>query len=364
MTRHWAMSLFNEGMTTMTVDYSALTTRLSKAEVAAYRAQSKASRAPWASLTPGTTVFLVFLSSVGVILLLVFAGFAVAGVVSVVRGSGNLSLLVPGVLVLIVAALAVAGARRAIKLGNGPWARRARIARFARANGMRYSPVQKAPDYPGMIFQTGRDRVVIDRVTTTNDRPVDMGNFRCVRGPEGVRTTHTWGYIALQLDRKLPNIVLDPKAKTTILGSSLPGALDKSQVLHLEGDFDRYFTLYCPADYERDALYIFTPDLMALLVDNAAPFAVELIDTWMLIYAPGMFDMTKPATLRRLFTIADKVGVKALHQTKNYADSKAGGFDANTVAPQGALLKRGVRVAVIVVLAIMLLLALLWAFAR
>src|SRR4051794_31018434 len=127
---------------TSTVDYSALTSRLSKAQVAEYRAQSKASRAPWASLTPGRTVFLVLLSSLGVILLLIFVGFAVAGVVSVVRGSGNLSLLGPSVLVVVVAVLAVAGARRAIKLGNGPWSRRARIARFAHANGMRYSPEQ------------------------------------------------------------------------------------------------------------------------------------------------------------------------------------------------------------------------------
>ena len=273
-------------------------------------------------------------------------------------------MLAPAVVVVVIAALAVAGTRRAITLGNGPWARRARIARFAQANRMQYSPQQKAPDYPGMIFQTGRDRVVIDRVTRTDGRLIDMGNFRCVRGPEAAQTMHTWGFIALRLDRTLPNILLDPKAKTTVLGSSLPGALNKSQVLHLEGDFDRYFTLYCPADYEQDALYIFTPDLMALLIDNVAPFAVELIDKWMLIYAPGMFDMTKPATLRRLFAIADTVGVKALHQTQNYADTKAGGSDANTIAPQGTRLKRGVRGAVIVALAIMLLLALLWAFAR
>lgn len=48
-------------------------------------------------------------------------------------------------------------------------------------------------------------------------------------------------------------------------------------MLSLEGDFDRYFTLYCPGDYERDALYVFTPDLLALLIDESRHFAANAL---------------------------------------------------------------------------------------
>jgi hypothetical protein len=126
--------------------------------------------------------------------------------------------------------------------------------------------------------------------------------------------------------------------------------LDRKQILHLEGDFDEHFTLYCPQQYEQDALYIFTPDLMALLIDEASPYDVELVDQWMFVYSSRPFQMTEPAVLQRLFTIADTVGAKALDQTEHYADDRIGDPAANFVAPQGARLKRGVSVFGVVVI--------------
>ena len=127
-------------------------------------------------------------------------------------------------------------------------------------------------------------------------------------------------------------------------GSNLPASFDKSQILSLEGDFDQYFTLYCPKAYERDALYVFTPDLMALLIDNAAPFDVEIVDDWMFVYSAKPFRSTEPAVYQRLFQIVDTVGAKTLSQTDRYVDENIGQFAANIVAPQGARLKRGFSV--------------------
>lgn len=146
--------------------------------------------------------------------------------------------------------------------------------------------------------------------------------------------------------------MLDSKANNSIFGSNLPATLDRKQILHVEGDLDRYFTLYCPAQYEQDALYIFTPDLMALLIDEAAPFDVELVDDWMFVYATHPFDMTDPAVLQRLLTIAGTVGATALRQTERYSDARVGDFDADVVAPQGARLKRGIPVAAIAIVTV------------
>src|SRR5690606_19662771 len=128
-------------------------------------------------------------------------------------------------------------------------------------------------------------------------------------------------------------------------GSNLPVTFDRTQVLSLEGDFDRYFRLYCPREYERDALYVFTPDLMALLIDNAAPFDVEIVDDWMFVYSSKPFPAAQPAVYQRLLNIVETVGSKTLSQTDRYRDERAAvPFEANVVAPQGTRLKRSVSV--------------------
>src|SRR5690606_7535742 len=111
-----------------------------------------------------------------------------------------------------------------------------------------------------------------------------FGNLRYVTGSGKSRSVHQWGFLAVGLDRRLPHMVLDSRANNRMLGlSNLPAGFRRDQILSLEGDFDRYFTLYCPKEYERDALYVFTPDLMALLIDEAAPYDVEVVDHWMLV---------------------------------------------------------------------------------
>ena len=123
----------------------------------------------------------------------------------------------------------------------------------------------------------------------------------------------------------------------------------QEQRLSLEGNFDDYFTLYCPRQYERDALYVFTPDLMALLIDEASPFDVEIVDDWMFVYANVPFQTGDANMYARLFRIIDTVGAKTLTQTDRYVDERVGNFAANIVAPQGARLKRRVSVGAVIV---------------
>jgi hypothetical protein len=154
-------------------------------------------------------------------------------------------------------------------------------------------------------------------------------------------------------------MVLDSKANNGLFGgTNLPATFDKDQILSLEGDFDQYFTLYCPKAYERDALYVFTPDLMALLIDNAAPFDVEIIDDWMFVYSATKFPSAQPAVYQRLLSIVETVGAKTVTQTDHYRDERAAvPFAANIVAPQGTRLKRSVSVGAIILIVVA---ALIW----
>jgi hypothetical protein len=144
----------------------------------------------------------------------------------------------------------------------------------------------------------------------------------------------------IQLERNLPHMVLDSRINNAELGglvlkSNLPEGFKKDQKLSLEGDFDKYFTLYAPKGYERDALYVFTPDLMALFIDEVSTFDGEIVDNQLFIYGEQKFDLTNQAQLERIFQIIETVGTKAIRQTKHYADERVGDKTIDFVAAPG-----------------------------
>ena len=89
-----------------------------------------------------------------------------------------------------------------------------------------------------------------------------------------------------------------------------------NQVVLLEGDFNSYFTLYAPQGYGTDVRYVLTPDLMALLVDEAGSYDVETIDDTLVIYARKEFDLGDPATHERLLRLLATVGAKTVLRTR------------------------------------------------
>ena len=258
-------------------------------------------------LPTGSSMGIVF----GVIALaaaLVFGSlvFTVIGaIVDAVASSGSgligmLFLVIPSVLIVGgIAAILVAFVRNRRTREE----RMYRLDRFARANAMSYLPQFDNPGLPGMIFSLGSSRQATDLVRGERPRFVEFANYRYVTGSGKNRTTHAWGYVAVKLDVPLPHIVLDAAGNNGLFGSNLPQVFDKDQRLSLEGDFDRFFSLYCPAGYERDALYLFTPDIMARFIDNAAALDVEIVDDWLFLYAKRDFSTLDPATWAWLFSV-------------------------------------------------------------
>ena len=336
-----------------TIDYAPLTTAVTPAEAKAFRQANQSSLRYSSGSTVAQVVILVVVGTVFAFILLGFTGVIISIIVSVAEGGagGGVAVLVFAVLFLGLIVLVVALAIRGVLGTGGRWVRWLRLDRFARANGLDFSPQDPNPQYPGAIFGQGRSRVAIDHLRSATDRFLDYGNYRYVTGSGKNSTTHNWGFMALQLDRSLPHMVLDSKANNGLFGgTNLPAIFTKDQVLSLEGDFDQYFTLYSPKQYERDALYVFTPDLMALLIDEAAPFDVEIIDKWMFVYSATPLDMSQPAIHQRLLRIVDTVGAKTLSQTDRYVDDRVVSFASNLVAPAGQRLKRGVSIGAIIVL--------------
>ena len=296
-------------------DARPLTDPVDRAALAAYARSAAAS----GSGVSGAQIFGAVFAGVAVVMML--GMFGTGGAAMLASRLGVASGLIPVLLVLIAVAVVVVAIVFWLRSRR---IRQYRLASFAAANGMTYEPSLSDPALPGMIFSLGSGRVSTDLVRGSSPRFVEFANYRYTTGSGKDRQTHPWGYIAIHLDVPLPNIVLDAIGNNGLFGSNLPARYAKHQRLSLEGDFDRYFALYCPEGYERDALYLFTPDIMARFMDSAAAFDVEIVDDWLFLYAQRQQVSTlDPATWARMFATVGAV-IDKLAQWARWRDERLG----------------------------------------
>ncbi|GAA2534999.1 hypothetical protein GCM10009860_14200 [Microbacterium mitrae] len=254
--------------------------------------------------------------ALGAFFFLGFGGLIVGGALS--RGHASANGLGAGVVMGLVGAL-LAGLvawytyRMRFDQAMRLWA-------FARANDLTY--VGRHTDkYNGMLFDVGGGRLHTSVLRTNTVRPVEFGNYQYTTGSGKSQQTHHWGYVAVRLENLLPHIVLDAEGNNGFFGSNLPIRIDRDQHLSLEGDFDRYFRLYCPQGYERDALYLFTPDVMVRFIDNAAELDVEIIDDWVYFYAKNPLVGLDPRMWAWLYSVVDSFLVK-VDQWERWRDDR------------------------------------------
>ncbi|RLK52170.1 hypothetical protein [Microbacterium telephonicum] len=344
-------------------DFRPLTEPVERAAARAHVQQLKQSGRLPADAAPVIAIVVIAI----VVGVFVVFGIIAVGILTTALGAlsggsplGGVFTIVP----LLVIGLGIAGAVyaivRAVRGSSGE--RVYRLDRFAQANGMRWFARADAPPLPGMLFGVGHSRRATDIVRGDRPRLVEFANYRYKTGSGKNETTHAWGYVAVRLAQPLPHIVLDATSNNSLFGSNLPASFDRGQRLSLEGDFDDHFALYCPAGYERDALYLFTPDIMARFIDSAAALDVEIVDDWLFLYAKRDFSTLDPATWAWLFSVVGALLGK-LAQWERWRDDRLTGDAAGLpfaapagslrppvgVAPQGRRLARGIPWAAIVI---------------
>ncbi len=229
---------------------------------------------------------------------------------------------------------------RALGAPSRPRSRKAAgLRREAALRGFGYLPTLDGPGLPGLLFRAGSRVRASDLVDArASATPFLAGSvIGQYADDSSIPRTIAGSFVAIPLPSDVPNIVLLGKGLGILrqAGVSLAG----HQRLSLEGDFDRSFTLHCPAGYERDALYIFAPDLMQLLVDTTARCDVELVDGWMFVYsAPGRY--RDAGAIDGLVRTTERVQDKLRRQTSRYSDDRsarlapATGAAPRTVSPE------------------------------
>lgn len=314
----------------MKLDFSTLSTPVTRAEIDEYRLEREGkNKLTFASYLVGAIV----------------AGGLVCSFVWL--APGGYAPFAALVVVMGVACLLALAAYRGVVSNYG---KKIRLNRLAESNGLRYKHDERNIDgYAGLIFGAGHSKVIHDVLVAADG--TEMGNYTYVTGGGKSRSTHNRGFIKIKLPRRLPHMVLDAKHNNFWALSNLPAIFDKSQVLSLEGDFNNYYTLYAPKQYERDALYVFTPDVMAAFVDRGAKYDAEVIDDYLYIYHSVHFQLDSEDELLSLQAIVNTLGNEMQQQTQRYQDERVTAAKANVVAHEGARLKRGVNYIVVAIVA-------------
>ena len=315
------------------LDFTPLGLEVTKADVAAYKAKQPRSKLSDKKIFIGASLL------GGVLVGVMLTGAVIA---AINQNTGLIFLLLPiwVIMSLGIGFLTVFGY-------NYRYKRFVRIDRFAIANGLTFTFDQPSPSYPGMIFDEGRSRELRELLSFPGN--TEIGNYVYVTGSGKSRSTHNYGYVRIKLDRKLPHMVLDARHNNFLAFSNLPDTFDKSQTLSLEGNFDTYYTLYAPQQYERDALYVFTHDVMAVLIDSGAKYDMEVIDDTLFIYHTVHFDLTSQAQLEGILAITQRIGNELKDQTERYRDERVLDRTQNIVAPSGVRLKKGINLIVLCV---------------
>lgn len=311
----------------MHIDYSPLTQPVTKEDIRAYSARYKQ---PFSALGP------IAIGVFGLLLALFIVEGAASG-----EYHSTIPLIVFFVLPVILISCLIALSNRAGKK------RRARLYKFALANNVELTVDRPNTNYVGMIFDEGHSRMIKEALLFPDGR--EIGNYMYVTGSGKNRTTHSWGYIRVKLSRRLPHMVLDAKSNNLLKRfSNLPDGFNKSQTLSLEGNFNDYFTLYAPKEYERDALYVFTPDVMAAVIDAGARYDIEVIDDTLILYASIGLQIDNETQLQNMMRVVDTISGELKDQSKYYADERVGDRSLNSIAAQGYRLKSGVKIGTII----------------
>jgi hypothetical protein len=205
--------------------------------------------------------------------------------------------------------------------------RRVKIAAFAWQNGWAYADTLEHTRRPGAAFARvvhGRERAVI--ACDDARMPFELGAHHSVsHGQERATIQRPFAFIELPLPASVPHIVLANRKRSIIPTLGLGRGAAR---MDLEGDFAKTFRLIVPEGYQQDALYIFTPDLMARVLDLGSGAEIELVSDRLYVYLPARTRFDHAETMAAALVLAEEFHRRFAARTELYGDDNAGDITA------------------------------------
>jgi hypothetical protein len=186
------------------------------------------------------------------------------------------------------------------------WASYFRAQRFAATNDLAYAASEAGRAFDGAIFNMPRAQ-----------NPRSGSVFRAVGGPEFEVVGHYhytvdereihWGYIAVDLGRPLPHLVVRGKRRGRTHRGFLSGYAETMSTIPLTAHTVRKFTVYGAPDSAGDARELFTDRLLDSLTRLGRGIDAETLGTRLFVYSSRPLSVPRPKAVRRLFEVVDLI---------------------------------------------------------
>lgn len=163
------------------------------------------------------------------------------------------------------------------------WVRGRFWRQFAQAHGFTYQPKGDPNAETAVMFHQGHSRRQQHIITgSVENRPLRISNYQFTIGHGKYSRTYPYTVFEFRFTGHFPHLYLNQlfNGYGIAVGVAIP----------LPREFEKRFTLRAPQEYEIEALQIFTPDLLAHLLDSGLQHDVEIVDQELLIFTVGYVD--------------------------------------------------------------------------
>lgn len=167
---------------------------------------------------------------------------------------------------------------------------------------------------------------------------VESARFRSLPDDSGYHSAgliDSFTFIRFTLPTSVPHLVVTSRSSSAL--NAAGRAISGGRALRGSIEFDSSFTLHCPADYERDALYIFTPDLLALMIDVAPGCDLELVDDTAYLYMSREPKLWDERVATDLLAVVELLRRKLDRQTRHYVDERSSADSSPAGSPAVAV---------------------------
>lgn len=155
--------------------------------------------------------------------------------------------------------------------------------RFAELNGWQYKYYGDPDQEKGIMFRQGNGRHISQYIEgSIDDRTFRIFNYEFSTGSGKTKQTYCYTVFAFKFNGSFPHIYLNNRFNYY--------GVNIGEKISLPGEFEKKFSLSAPKKYEIEALEIFTPDVLANLLDNGFTHDVEFVDQEMLIFTYGQLN--------------------------------------------------------------------------
>lgn len=179
--------------------------------------------------------------------------------------------------------------------------RKLRLLQFCSDNGFVFEKSLRIEDQSGALFKKGRARKASNVISGNAAGNFTLFDYQYTTGSGKNSRRHSFGVVKLLLDKRFPHILLDNKRDNSIGRFEF----DDSQRLKLEGDFNKYFNVYGPKEYEIEVLQVLNPSVMLTLLELPEATDIEIVGHELYIYNSGGYYGRK--TIESLFTAIEHI---------------------------------------------------------